>query len=304
MNTAHTHTPVFSLWHLRSRSVGPASSPFCMRLYFNTSEQSKGHQGGQRNDEKERIITLKCYTLCRGKHSIHSIQASWPDWRRSERWSDRPAESTAWGAKLEESKIGQSEEEKWKDRTTQACVCVTESPWTCFWMGFLFKFGHHSFHYHYYLYSLVDFVFSFIFLFRYVIPTRRLFTFFFSEGKACRKAWCCTWKRDFWQSHTPTSRKVLAHSWIFFCCSGTYGYVIPGVKRGLQDMCIMVFCVSPVLTEIRVLIFLPFSFPLALAPCNKSHIVAVFISAPSGVCLRLDSKPGTARLLPFWSPFL
>lgn len=65
-----------------------------------------------------------------------------------------------------------------------------------------------------------------------------------------------------------------------------------------------VFRVSLVLTKVRVLIFLPVSFPLALPSYNKSHIVAVFISTPSGVCLRLDSKPGTAWLLPFWSPFL
>lgn len=153
----------------------------------------------------------------------------------------------------------------------------------------------------------MEFSFSWIFLFRYVILTPALFRLFLPlRGRACRKAWCCTWKHDFWQSLTPTSRNALAHSWIFFCCSGTYGYVIPRVKRGLQYMCIVVFCVSPCLTKVRVLIFLSFYFPLALRlpSCNKSHIVAVFISTPSGVCLRLDSKPGTARLLPFWSPFI
>lgn len=72
-------------------------------------------------------------------------------------------------------------------------------------------------------------------------------------------------------------------------------------------MFIVVFCVPQVLTKVHVLIFLsPFLFPLfvLLPSCNKSHIVAVFISSPSSVCLRLDSRPGTALPLPFWSPFL
>lgn len=49
------------------------------------------------------------------------------------------------------------------------------------------------------------------------------YSVFLLGGRACRKAWYCTWKRDFWQSHTPTSRNALDHSWIFLCCSGTYG---------------------------------------------------------------------------------
>lgn len=197
----------------------------------------------------------------------------------------------------------------YKHRTTQAHVCVTESLAAAVQMflnGIPVQVRS----------SLLPLSLLFIFrcgifiFFNFLIPICNsdpgLINFFFLRGKACRKAWCCTWKRDFWQSHTPTSRNVLAHSWIFFCCSGTYGYVIPRVKRGLQSMCITMCCVSPVLTKVRVLIFLPFSFPLPLPlpSCNKSHIVAVFISTPSGVCLRLDSKPGTARLLPFWSPFL
>lgn len=54
-----------------------------------------------------------------------------------------------------------------------------------------------------------------------------LFFFLSSEEKASRKAWCCTWKRDFWLSREPTSSEhTWAHSWIFFCCSGTYGYIM------------------------------------------------------------------------------
>lgn len=174
----------------------------------------------------------------------------------------------------------------------------------CFWMGFLFKFGHHFFHYHYYLYPVVEFLFSLIFLFRYVILTRGLFSLFL-RGKACRKAWGCTWKCDFWQSLTPTSRNVLAHSRIFFCCSGTYGYVIPGVKRGPSvHVYLSVLCIADLDKGLYADIS-PLSLFFSLSPSsNKSHIVAVFISTASGVCLRLDSKPGTARLLPFWSPFL
>lgn len=63
-----------------------------------------------------------------------------------------------------------------------------------------------------------------------VLPRCGAYTllFFLScEGKASRKAWCCTWKRDFWLGREPTSNKhTWSHSWIFFCCSGTYGYIM------------------------------------------------------------------------------
>lgn len=78
-------------------------------------------------------------------------------------------------------------EEKWKERVKESWggnsnVQTQDNTGTCllnasqqqqqlrcfFWMGFLFKFCHNSFHYHYYLYSVVDFRFSSISLFRYV----------------------------------------------------------------------------------------------------------------------------------------
>lgn len=66
-------------------------------------------------------------------------------------------------------------------------------------MGFLFKFGHHSFHYHYYLYSIVQFLF---FLFRYVILTRSLFHFLFSsEGMPVGKHGAARGTRLLAQSH-------------------------------------------------------------------------------------------------------
>lgn len=77
------------------------------------------------------------------------------------------------------------------------------------------KYSDHSFHYHFYLYSIVDVVFPFIFLFRDVILTQSMlgwFFFFALGGRACRKAWCCMWKRDFWHCGTPTSRAELSIS--------------------------------------------------------------------------------------------
>lgn len=71
------------------------------------------------------------------------------------------------------------------------------------------------------------------------------YSLFLLWGRARRKAWCCTWKRDFWQSHTPTSRNALAHSWIFFCCSGTYGLCHTKSKaRPSVRVCILVFLCS------------------------------------------------------------
>lgn len=131
--------------------------------------------------------------------------------------------------------------------------------------------------------------------------TQSLLSFLFG-GKACRKAWCCTWKRDYWLSHTPTSRNVLAHSWIFFCCSGTCNYVILRVECARSVH--VYYSVLCLLINVFLLIFLHRTLPLLLPSCNKSHIVAVFMSTPRGVCLRLDSKPGAAVLLPFCGPFL
>lgn len=81
-----------------------------------------------------------------------------------------------------------------------------------------FPLNHHSFFI--FLFVVLGLV---VVLFQYVIVTLSLLG---------GKAWCCTWKRDFWQSHTPTSRNVFAHSWILFCCSGTSSYVIPRLERG------------------------------------------------------------------------
>lgn len=77
-------------------------------------------------------------------------------------------------------------------------------------------------------------------------------------------------------------------------CSGTYGYITEvwdlrgregclGDRRGL--------------TMVRA-----FTLPLssALATCDKSAIVAVFISTPSGVWLTHTSSPDGARPLVFW----
>lgn len=61
----------------------PCFLPFCMSLYFNTSEKSKGHRGGQRSAvcvwERERcqwVTTPKLHALFCWKKSIHSIQLS------------------------------------------------------------------------------------------------------------------------------------------------------------------------------------------------------------------------------------
>lgn len=95
------------------------------------------------------------------------------------------------GKKVLRSALQSSSE--YKHRTTQTCFRKQWQHFECFWMGFLFKFSHHSFHYHYYLYSIVEFLFSLLFLFPYVILTQSYSVFFFLRGRACRKAWCCTW---------------------------------------------------------------------------------------------------------------
>lgn len=204
--------------------------------------------------------------------------------------------NTSCGAKCESPKRAMKEEkwEKWnesvlesrgkvyKHGTTQPRVYVTvSSPWQqfrCFWMGFLIKFGHHSFHYHFYnpLWSLGFLHFNPI---RNPDPQ-------FTHISCCRKAWCCTWKRDFWQSHTPMSRNLLAHSWIFFCCSGTYGYVTPRAERWRSLL--VHHSVLCILTKVSLLVCSP--LPLRPLTCNKSHIVHVFTSSCSGVCMWLKAK--------------
>lgn len=82
-----------------------------------------------------------------------------------------------------------------------------------------------------------------------------------SEGKAFRKAWYRTWKRDFWQSRIPTNKYVLAHSWIFLCCSGTWCYVIPESRaRPVRVRVYRGGAALLVLTKVSPLIFLPFLF--------------------------------------------
>lgn len=137
----------------------------------------------------------------------------------------------------------EGERGKTAKRTTQARVEAVQQQLRCFWMGFPSNSGHHFF------LSLSLFV-----LFRcvtsYFIPMCNsepafapLFVFFSLKGKTCRKAWCCTCERDFWQSCTPTNRNILAHLWIFIFlfswCSGTYCYVI------LRVVCVWpISCVS------------------------------------------------------------
>lgn len=135
---------------------------------------------------------------------------------------------------------------------------------------------------------------------RSLLPRCGAYTLFFflsSEGKASRKAWCCTWKRDFWLSREPTSsERTWAHSWIFFRCSGTYGYIMKvwdlrGHEGAFGDRRAWQWSVR---------LFFP-SLPLDRFPtCNKSHIVAMFISTPSGVWLTHNLNPDRARPLLFW----
>lgn len=134
---------------------------------------------------------------------------------------------------------------------------------------------------------------------RSVIPRCGAHTLFFmsSEGKACRKAWCCTWKRDFWLGREPTSSEhTWAHSWIFSCCSGTCGYVMKlrlvRIRGCLGDQWAWQWAVH---------VFFP-SLPLHRFPTrNKSHIVAMFISTPSGVWLTHNSDPDRTRPLLYWT---
>lgn len=118
-----------------------------------------------------------------------------------------------------------------------------------------------------------------------------LFVCFSLKGKTCRKAWCCTCERDFWQSCTPTNRNILAHLWIFIFLV-QWNILLCHTESSVcvaHLMCIVMFCVSAVLTKVSLLIFLPSSCLLPLPLFNKSHIVAVFISTPSDGCLQLCS---------------
>lgn len=72
----------------------------------------------------------------------------------------------------------------------------------------------------------------------------------------------------------------------------------------VQYMFIMVYYCVLMNVFLQIFFSLRYTLPLLLPSCNKRHIVAVFMSTPRGVCLRLDSKPGAALLLPFCGPFL
>lgn len=119
------------------------------------------------------------------------------------------------------------------------------------------KYSDHSFHYHFYLYSIVDVVFPFIFLFRDVILTQSTLGCFFFPlgGRACRKAWCCMWKRDFWHCGTPTSRAELCISSLVDFLQRRWNIQLRHESVAL-DVCVCVCLCQVCLTKVRVLIVL------------------------------------------------
>lgn len=130
--------------------------------------------------------------------------------------------------------------------------------------------------------------------FQYVILTKRLFPSFFPprEAKPVGKRGATCGNMTIWQRHTLPSRDVLAHSWIFFCRSGTYRYVITRVECGHAILvCHGAVCIS------RSVPFLSLSFFVTKAILWQ----CLFLLPAVSVSGSTPSQAGTARLLPFWS---
>lgn len=171
----------------------------------------------------------------------------------------------------------------------------------CFWMGFLFKFGHHSF-----LPLSLLFIFRCGTFFNFFSSDKsfwlRVYPFF-SEGKLVGKHGAARGNVTFGRATHPL--KCISSRMDFLLLQWNIRLCHTKSRAWLLSTCVSwCFVYRPSWQGCLCWFFSPFLFLALCLSSNKGHIVAVFISTPNGVCLRLDSKPGTARLLPFWSPFL
>lgn len=107
------NTPVFSLWHLRSWSVGPVSFPSaCISILTPPSSPEGSREGRdtvwERERQRERERPQNYNTLCCGKHPFKLLERIE---KQSKEGSDSPAESTAWESYERRAKRGNWE--KW-----------------------------------------------------------------------------------------------------------------------------------------------------------------------------------------------